>query len=419
MNPHFIFDAILKDLRRRSRDPAALLLWVGIPLLVGGLMILTLGDGGNTRPTARLVVFDQDDSLLSRLLGSAFQQGPLAEMIELKKVEDETVGLEQVREGASGLLVIPQGFSDAVLGKRQVDLRLIENPSQRILPRILEETLDLFVDMVFYGNQLLGPELREVTQMAKTSGAPELTRVTALSEAVYQRISAANELISPPLLSLEVVSQEPDAEGAQQESVPVALFFFPGVLLMGVLFASQGMSEDLWHEKEKGTLRRQLASPAVSRDILLAKLLASGLIVAITTGIVLVLGCPFLGLTLRKIPFALLWLGLSGLAFSSLMFSIQLLMPSKRAGMLLTSFLIFPLMMAGGSFFPFETMPTWMAQLGRWTPNGMLLEQLKAFLLDRAGSGQLALGVVTLLLFTAILGGLASLRLRQFAKGGG
>ena len=37
-------------------------------------------------------------------------------------------------------------------------------------------------------------------------------------------------------------------------------------------------------------------------------------------------------------------------------------------------------MMIGGSFFPFETMPGWMAAAGRWTPNGQSVARLKDLL---------------------------------------
>ncbi len=39
--------------------------------------------------------------------------------------------------------------------------------------------------------------------------------------------------------------------------------------------------------------------------------------------------------------------------------------------------------MIGGSFFPSESMPAWMAGVGAWTPNGMALELLKDILLER------------------------------------
>jgi ABC-type multidrug transport system permease subunit len=36
--------------------------------------------------------------------------------------------------------------------------------------------------------------------------------------------------------------------------------------------------------------------------------------------------------------------------------------------------------MLGGSFFPFEMMPAWLARIGRWTPNGWALVKLRGML---------------------------------------
>lgn len=35
---------VIKDLRRYARDPAALVLWLGIPLVVGGLLVTAMGE---------------------------------------------------------------------------------------------------------------------------------------------------------------------------------------------------------------------------------------------------------------------------------------------------------------------------------------------------------------------------------------
>ena len=66
---------------------------------------------------------------------------------------------------------------------------------------------------------------------------------------------------------------------------------------------------------------------------------------------------------------------------------IQLLASSTRGGQFLSSMIVFPLMMIGGSFFPLEVMPPWMARIGRWTPNGLGVVQLKEILFGASRSG--------------------------------
>jgi len=38
--------------------------------------------------------------------------------------------------------------------------------------------------------------------------------------------------------------------------------------------------------------------------------------------------------------------------------------------------ILFPLLMIGGSFFPLEVLPNWLAAIGRWSPNGFVADKL-------------------------------------------
>jgi ABC-type multidrug transport system permease subunit len=65
---------------------------------------------------------------------------------------------------------------------------------------------------------------------------------------------------------------------------------------------------------------------------------------------------------------------------------IQVLAPSKKAGGVISTLVMFPLLMAGGSFFPTETMPKFIATIARYTPNGRVIEPLKGYLIDEYGA---------------------------------
>ena len=51
---------------------------------------------------------------------------------------------------------------------------------------------------------------------------------------------------------------------------------------------------------------------------------------------------------------------------------------------------VISILFLGGSFFPFEAMPDWLAAIGRWTPNGWAMLQFKAIL----GGGATAAGLL-------------------------
>jgi ABC-type multidrug transport system permease subunit len=94
------------------------------------------------------------------------------------------------------------------------------------------------------------------------------------------------------------------------------------------------------------------------------------------------------------------------------MMLIQLFASSQRGGEILTLTIIFPLMMLGGSFFPFEAMPGWMAYVGRLTPNGWALEHLKSILLERAEITSFGVTFTGVFAVTVLLFFLSTWRLR-------
>ena len=53
-----------------------------------------------------------------------------------------------------------------------------------------------------------------------------------------------------------------------------------------------------------------------------------------------------------------------------------MLFANNRAANIMTTVLIFPLMMMGGSFFPLAALPGWIADMGRFAPNGFIVDRL-------------------------------------------
>ena len=70
----FLISSTLKDLKRRLKDPVALGVWFGIPLMIGGLISLATGGSDGATPKAHVLLVDQDDSFVSNLLASS--EGP-------------------------------------------------------------------------------------------------------------------------------------------------------------------------------------------------------------------------------------------------------------------------------------------------------------------------------------------------------
>ena len=371
----FLLSAARKDLLRIRNDWPALLLWIGIPLMVGGLLVLVFG--ADASPQAKLLVADSDGTLVGRLLTGGFQQGPLADLVVVEAVEP-AAGRERMEDGdASGLLVIPEGFGEAVLNGEPAALELVTNPSQTVLPEILEETLDIELEAAEVLRRVFDDPIERIVSDAERTGVagdvgfPADTSVAAIATAFGRSGEEAGAWLLPPAIELETVSDE-------DQEFDFAGAFFPGMLILAVLFMASGLSIDLWSEKRQGTLERALAAPRSAGWLLAGKWLAGSAALAVVSAIGLAAGRWLFGIEVENLPLALLWLMLVGLALLALFTVVQVLARSERAANVLVNAITLPLAMLGGSFFPFEAMPEWMASLGRLTPNGWALLRLRA-----------------------------------------
>jgi ABC-type multidrug transport system permease subunit len=93
------------------------------------------------------------------------------------------------------------------------------------------------------------------------------------------------------------------------------------------------------------------------------------------------------GVSPVRLPAAFVWIWLAGLSLLCFFALLQTVASSERGGHLVAMMVVFPLMMLGGSLFPFDVMPAWLGAIGRWTPNGLAVVRLREILDGRAHLG--------------------------------
>ena len=371
---NLLFASVRKDLLRWMQDRMAFLIWLGIPFLVGGLITLMVDGGGGT-PTGTLLIADEDDSLLSGVVVGAYSQEQLGDLIIVEQVTPEE-GLARVNDGeASGFLTIPEGFQDAFLNETPVTLTLRTNPSQTILPGIIEDVTGVLLDAGFYAQRLFGPEIRAIMD-SDTDVTPTEVFVADIAVDIQQKVDAIAPRLSP--LAIDLVIAPPPPEEPQPD---IALLFLPGVILMALLFAANSLAADYWVERNKGTLRRLVSAPGALPGFVAGKAVAALAVIGLIASITLVVGFTYHGVAWSKFLSSLLWVSLGGVGLFAWFAALQMLFPNNRAANLVTTILLFPLMMAGGSFFPLAALPDWIADIGRLAPNGFLADRLTGELL--------------------------------------
>lgn len=396
----FLWSSARKDLGRRLTDPLALVVWLGIPLFLGGIMVLAFGGRSGPRPRGQLLVADEDHSFLSRAVVSAFGQGRLAEMVEVQPVDRESGERRMGAGEASALLVIPEGFGEKTLREEPVRLLLVTNPSERILPGIVQESLELMTEAAFYLQRLAGEPLRRFRELRPEGGGfPSDEAFLGLVRQMRLRADRLKGTLFPPVIDLET-----RVEGkAKAKEPPFGLLFLPGMLFMALMFVAQGITEDIWEERRQGTLRRVLTTPGGIAAFLAGKLLAGVLVVSGVSLLAVALGGWVYGLALPTLALAWLWASLSGLLFLAAFQLLHLLATSQAVSSVLSNVVLFPLLMLGGSFFPFEAMPRWMQAVGALTPNGWALIRFKQIVAGTASPAGLAGTALALVALAAAL----------------
>ncbi len=356
---HFLAISLRKDWARVRRDPASLLTALGIPVVLAVLMSLVFGRDP-VIPRGRLLVADEDHSIASARFLDGFRRAPLSTMVTMEAV-DRDQGRTRIERGdGAAFLILPKGLQQAFLMNLPARLELFTNPSQRIIPQMIQEAL-----------------------------------TTTVGAASYFRSGGQ------PLIQVENVTTAPPKPARSFAAV-----FLPSSLFMGLLFIATGTAGDIWKERTAGTLRRIAMSPVSMGSYLTARVVFVALMYAVVAVLGLVAADRLAGMPVPNLPAASLWITFAGTVFYLFFLWIAVQAASQRAAGVLANLIIFPLAMLGGCFFPFEWMPGWMVSIGKLTPNGWALSQFKAILENSVDPAQLAicagllgaLGVVTFLL---------------------
>ena len=111
-------------------------------------------------------------------------------------------------------------------------------------------------------------------------------------------------------------------------------------------------------------------------EFLVGKALAAAVIIGFVGGFTLVLGFLYHGISFAKLPSSLVWIALSGIVLFAWFGALQMLFSNQKTASIISMMLVFPLLMAGGSFFPLAVLPGWIAAIGRIAPNGFMAHNL-------------------------------------------
>jgi ABC-2 type transport system permease protein len=271
------------------------------------------GEGGDTI-TLNVVVVNED-------IGEAGKQmaDTLAEVDVLQVTEADSAGEagRLVTEGeAAAAVIIPAGFSDNIAAYEPSEVRVIIDPTQPESAGIVTGIVNNVVDEY----TLWGEISHGVGSLMAASGAVDQADPALVQQAQAQTtgviMTQLNAARREPLIV--VASENVAGEETENDVEFMVTTMQPTFAVMFAFFLAGTISMSLFAEKENGAMRRMLSSPIGRRTIVLGRMPAYMLVVALQVLLVFAVGSIF-GMVIGESPLGLLLVTLAlGLAVTGL-----------------------------------------------------------------------------------------------------
>jgi ABC-2 type transport system permease protein len=156
---------------------------------------------------------------------------------------------------------------------------------------------------------------------------------------------------------------------AGAEGVGYVQYFYPGIVMLVVLFTSIFTTMSVIEDRHKGFLQAVLVAPASRAALVLGKTLG-GVAIALAQAAIFLALAPLAGFDARAIewPLLALLLLLVGIGLSSMGFAIAWWLDSTQGYHVVMSVLLIPLWIVSGAMFPMTGGPRWICLVGRANP---------------------------------------------------
>jgi ABC-2 type transport system permease protein len=192
-------------------------------------------------------------------------------------------------------------------------------------------------------------------------------------------------------------------------------YFYPGALIMIVLFTSIFAMMSLIEDRKEGFLLSVMVAPVPRSAIVLGKVLGGTTLAAIQ-GLIFLAFAPFVGIRIGFIDFLLVVfvVFLVSFALTSLGFAIAWPMDSTQAFHAIINLFLIPLWLLSGALFPLSGASGWLRLVMRLNPLTYGVEALRNLLYPESPTVlPLPASIAALALFTLVIFGLCFFRVNR------
>ncbi|NLG23145.1 MAG: ABC transporter permease, partial [Actinomycetales bacterium] len=259
-----LFTLLRTDLVQRLRDKSVIIFAVIVPLALMGAMNLVMGDAmdGDLETATVAVSAPADDQLAQTLVGVLPEIGLDVEITETDA--DDARARAEAGDAKLGL-VIPEGFSSALMAGQPAEITAIRGDGAGIESTVVLSVIQGFLDRA------------AASAVATTAGA-NLGLAPAQLGGLAQQVATGESALT--LTTGEASNEQLDPKGALVAG-QAGLF-----LMFTVSFGVLG----LLAEREFGTLARLRSMPMNPQLVVVSKVLSSFVLGVVATSILLTVG---------------------------------------------------------------------------------------------------------------------------------
>jgi linearmycin/streptolysin S transport system permease protein len=370
-----------KDLRQRFRDRSAIVIGVVAPVVIAALMSFAFHGVESFRFTMGVVNLDRGP-VAAGLMTSLRAPG-LSNIVTSSQLPSVAAARAKVRANKIGAaLVIPAGFSAAVLANKPASLTTVRSANNTIAGDITGSIASSFIA------QVNADRLSLVSALA--AGAPA-DGISRLAQAVA-KLKIPVRAVQRPI-------------GAHE--LKVISYYSPGMAIFFLFFTITYVARSFFAERSQGLVERMLAAPVRPAEILAGKALSvliygglSLLIVGVVTSFAF--GANW-GPTLPALVLGAV-LVLAVVCLTAFVIGVS---KTQRQAEGISSIIVFGLSILGGNFFFISQAPSAMKRLALLTPNGWALRGFTDLATIGGGFGTIAEPVLGIAAFSVIVAAIA------------
>jgi ABC-2 type transport system permease protein len=274
-----------------------------------------------------------------------------------------------VEGNLKGIIVIPQGFSDALAAGQPATVQVTVDETNPTTASVVQSEISAVFNII--GSSM---STQNINNMSDGKINPTF---------IMQPISVTNI----PLISGVSSSFQ---------------FLAPGFMALTVITGSlQGVATAISREKEQGTMDGLLASPIPHISIILGKVGAQTVRGLIQGFLILGLSMLLFGVQIYGSPIIMCVVLLLGTAsFVGVGIIMTAIAPDQETAQMMTMILQFPMMFISGILFPIDQLPGWLQLIGKALPLYYAADALRKVIILNASLAVITPDLLILIVYT-------------------